>query len=221
MDEAHRLAAAGAAHGDAVVARRQGMGRGRQGRQWISGDGGLWLSVIGRPDGSQQLDTLSIRVGIAVAGALEAALPQIGTIRLKWPNDLILSGRKLGGVLTEARWSGGQCLWVVTGVGINVRNSIPAPLAGVAIALSELEPGVLAEHLLDPVAAAVAGALASGELDRADLEAWRDRDALAGRVIESPLAGTVEGIDSLGALLVRSAGGDLLRASTGLVAFTD
>ncbi|HRP08950.1 MAG TPA: biotin--[acetyl-CoA-carboxylase] ligase [Gemmatimonadales bacterium] len=221
MDEAHRLAAAGAAHGDAVTSRRQGAGRGRHGKQWSSGDGGLWVSVIGRPDPAQQLEPLSLRVGIAVAHTLESALPSIGTIGLKWPNDLLVYGRKVGGVLTEARWIGGQCRWVVTGVGINVRNAIPNRLYGIAIALSEVDPGMLPEHLLEPVVAAVAGALAGGELDREELHAWRDRDVLAGRRIETPVQGTVEGIDPMGGLLVRDPDGELHRASTGLVALTD
>lgn len=221
MDEAHRLAAAGAAHGDAVVARRQGSGRGRQGRRWSAGDGGLWLSVIGRPEATQPLDALSLRVGIAVARALEAALPGIGNVGLKWPNDLFINGRKLGGVLTEARWIGGQCRWVVTGVGINVRNTIPGELESTAVAVSELVPGALPEQLVDPIVAAVGAALAGGQLDRAELEAWRDRDVLVGRRIDTPMDGTVEGIDPLGGLLVRAPGGELLRAASGLVTFTD
>lgn len=221
MEEAHRLAESGAPSGDAVVARRQRAGRGQQGRSWSAEVGGLWLSVIGRPDATKSLDPLSLRVGLAVADALEIEVPGLSGIGLKWPNDLMLRGRKLGGVLSEARWQGDRCLWVVTGVGINLHNPIARGLHDTAVVLSEVVDAPLPEALAPAIATAVARALRGGELDAGELARWRQRDVLAGRSIVTPVEGLAEGITPQGALLVRTPSGKQTACSLGVVAFTD
>jgi len=221
MDLAHRMAAEGAPAGDAVVARKQGRGRGQKGRWWSAEPGGLWLSVIGRPQSSRGLDTLSLRIGIAVATVLEEIVPGVGRIGLKWPNDLMLGGRKLGGVLSEARWRAGECLWVVTGVGINVHNRIDDDIGHRAIQLGSVADCPPASELAQPVADAVAGSMRGGPLTQDELTRWLQRDVLLGHRVESPVAGTAMGINSRGSLQVRSDEGSIIECAVGVVVSED
>jgi BirA family biotin operon repressor/biotin-[acetyl-CoA-carboxylase] ligase len=221
MEVAHQLAEAGAATGDAVVARRQRSGRGQHGRTWSAEVGGLWLSVIGRPDPSEGLDPLSLRVGLAVAAALELEVIGLSGIGIKWPNDLMLRGRKLGGVLSEARWQSGRCLWVVTGVGINLHNPVARELHDIAIALNEVIDAPLPEALAPAIATAVSRAMHGGVLTEDEMAAWQGRDVLAGRSIATPAAGTADGITPHGALKVRTPTGEQLTCALGVVALTD
>ena len=100
MDALHELAQAGAPAGTAVVAEAQVAGRGSRGRGWSSPPGGLWLSVLARPR-TAGLELLSLRAGLAVAELLDR-LGVGARARLKWPNDLMLDGRKAGGILCDA-----------------------------------------------------------------------------------------------------------------------
>lgn len=120
----------GAAEGTAIVAGQQTAGRGQWGRQWQSNTGGLYLSLGLTPhtaaDRTPQL-TLSSAWGIA------SILRQAGVpVALKWPNDLVLYGGKLGGILTQTRIANGKIVQAVVGVGINWSNPVPEP--GISLA---------------------------------------------------------------------------------------
>ncbi len=210
QDMVHALAAAGAPTGTAVVARVQRGGRGRRGRAWASPAGGLWLSVLCRPPADGALEVLSLRVGLAVGAALEAACPGI-RVALKWPNDIMLADRKLGGILCEARWQGGAAGWVAVGLGLNVRNDVPEDLATSAIALASQVPGAAPELLRASLVEVIrrAGAL-SGALTPAELADWAARDWLLGRPLSAPVAGEAAGLSPDGALQVRAGGGTTL-----------
>lgn len=219
MDELHQHAQHGGEHGLAVVAREQVSARGRLGRQWSSGIGGLWFSVLMRHPGSLELDVLSLRVGLAVAHALEVVLPSLPPVMLKWPNDLWIGERKVGGILIEARWQNGVAEWVVIGVGVNLHNPVPPSLRGQAISLGEVAaapaPEILAPVLVDAVRDAMER---RGTLQPDELEWWGRRDALDGRTITIPIAGIAEGITSDGSLRVRDMLGHLTLVRTGEVA---
>lgn len=218
QEVAHLLAESGSVHGTAVAAREQLAGRGTRGRTWHSPLGGLWLSVLCRPQDAASAECFSLRVGLAVAGALEAALPDLPPLRLKWPNDLFLNGRKVGGILCEARWQGGSLAWIVAGIGINVRNPIPPEVAGTAIALAAVVPSATPEQLAAPVASRVAAdASAGGTLTDGELASFGRRDWLRGRAIREPVAGIAQGIDRDGALLVETSPGRLEPALGGTV----
>ncbi len=146
MDLIHELAERGAEAGSMVVATEQLQGRGSRGRAWHSPPGGLWLSALYRPPSTGGLELLSVRVGLAVARALDRLVPT--PVRLKWPNDLMLNGRKLGGILCEARWQGEALGWIAVGVGLNVRNPVPGELRETAVSLMELEPDIQLEAVL-------------------------------------------------------------------------
>lgn len=116
------LAGAGAVHGTALIARRQTGGRGRSGRSFESPPGGLYLSLLLRPDClPERTAALTAVSALAVRRAVGRACGRFPDI--KWPNDLLLDGRKICGILTEQSFTGGAAQ-VVIGVGINV-NTLP------------------------------------------------------------------------------------------------
>lgn len=218
MEAAHREAAAGAPHGTAVVARVQEEGRGTRGRSWASAPGGLWLSVIARPHHTEALEGLSLKVGVALAAALELHCPMLPSVGIKWPNDLVVDGRKLAGILCEARWLGTTCQWVIVGLGLNVRNELPAELAGQAARLCTWDPAADEEALAEPLAGVIAlAARDAGPLSPGELAAFARRDILAGTGIESPVRGIAEGITPAGALRVRTEAGPTREILAGVV----
>ena len=143
QDKAKRLAQKGFAEGTAIIAEIQTQGKGRLGRRWVSPKGGIWLSVILRPEVTPvetpkltMIGSLSVAKAIAELFRLE--------VKLKWPNDVLVrtfSGigfKKVCGVLTEAVSVIGRVNYVITGLGINVNNRIPPALQGAAISLKEV-----------------------------------------------------------------------------------
>lgn len=132
-DDARDLALAGAPHGSLVLAARQGAGRGRAGRTFASPPGGLYASVVLRPRAPpHHWSVIPLLVGAGIASALRArGFP----VEMKWPNDLQLCGRKLGGVLVESRL--GPNGFAVAGFGLNL---VEAP-RGVADATALAEHG--------------------------------------------------------------------------------
>ncbi|HUR67758.1 MAG TPA: biotin--[acetyl-CoA-carboxylase] ligase [Candidatus Thermoplasmatota archaeon] len=152
-DDARELAAAGAPHGALVLAGAQRAGRGRAGRSFLSPVGGLYASVVLRPRAPpHHWSVLPLVVGAAAAGALrERGFP----VELKWPNDLMIGGRKLGGVLVESRM--GAEAFAIAGLGLNVAQ---AP-RGVEHATA------LAEHGAPPEMRALAEAVRGALLARA------------------------------------------------------
>jgi BirA family biotin operon repressor/biotin-[acetyl-CoA-carboxylase] ligase len=205
MDVAHQLAAEGAEAGTAVMAGEQLEGRGSRGHSWHSPVGGLWLSMILRPPAAGGVEVMSIRAGLAVAEAIES----LGLrLQLKWPNDLMLDGRKVAGVLCEARWQGEALGWVAVGLGMNIRNRVPNELSAAATSLASLRPEITVEDVVPPVVSALRRLdLEAGRLSASELERFALRDWLQGREIRGPVAGTVAGLREDGALLVRSPGG--------------
>jgi len=178
------------------------------------------MSVICRPRHPASGECFSVRVGLAVAAAIESVDAEAAGIMLKWPNDLYRRGRKVGGILCEARWQGSELAWIVAGIGVNVRNPIPPEVAATAIALSELAPQLTPESLADAVAARVAEhAGAGGPLTPAEVAEFDRRDFLRGRSVAEPVRGLVHGIDRSGALAVREASGQIRLALAGTVVY--
>jgi BirA family biotin operon repressor/biotin-[acetyl-CoA-carboxylase] ligase len=196
QDVAHRLAADGARSGTLVVADQQTRGRGRSGSRWHSASGtGLWLTLIERPADSTGVNVLSIRVGIRAARALDrfAAEP----IRLKWPNDLYVGGRKLAGILVEARWRDVHLEWIAIGIGINIAPPADMPDA------AGLDPGTRrSEVLAEMIPGLRLAASSSGELTPRELMEFDTRDMARGRQCSQPAQGIVRGITASGELLV-------------------
>jgi BirA family biotin operon repressor/biotin-[acetyl-CoA-carboxylase] ligase len=215
MDAAHELAAAGTPAGTLVLAERQTAGRGRTGKQWSSPAGtGLWLTLVERPRDRTAIEVLSLRVGLEVARALDALAA--GRVELKWPNDLLVAGRKLAGVLVEARWRDQRPDWVAIGVGLNV-----TPPPGVATATGLRADVGRLRALAAVVPALRRAAAARGALVPQEMAAWSARDLGLGRPCSAPVAGVVAGIAPDGALLVRGEDGALHAARGGSLVFAD
>ena len=187
---ARELAAAGVPHGTVVTAAEQSAGRGRQGRTWSAAAGrALLCSVVVRDPPT----LLPLATGVAVAEV-------VGTgALLKWPNDVLLDGRKVAGILVEGR---PQESWAVVGIGVNVAvriDEFPPELRSSAGTLG-LEPSAI-----EPTLAAVLARL--GDWLMADatavVAAVRERDALLGRPVRwAGGRGAGAGIDADGRLLV-------------------
>ena len=204
-DHCRALAAAGAPHGTLVTAGEQTAGRGRQGRGWAAPPGqALLLSLLLRTYDA----LLPLRAGLAVADlAGDDAL-------VKWPNDVLAGGRKLAGVLVEARPQSG---WAVLGIGVNVAvdlTALPADAPAVAATLGR-EPAAL-EDTLEELLGHLERRLAEPAADC--LSALRARDALLGQPVSwDGGEGTGAGIDDAGALLVRLPDGRLRTLEAGAV----
>ncbi len=211
MDVAHDAAAAGAPAGTLVVAERQRSGRGRGGRMWRSEpESGVWLTLIERPWDGVPVELMSIRAGLALAPALDRFAPS--PIGLKWPNDLYVGGRKLGGILIEARWRDGKPEWVAIGVGVNLSPPEDLSEAG------GLGSGVTAPDVLAATVPALRrAATLRGPLSAAELDAFARRDVAAGKRCVEPAPGTVRGINETGELLIESAEGTAAHRSGSLV----
>ena len=195
---ARALAAAGAPHGTLVTADSQTAGRGRQGRTWSAPAGqALLLSLVLR----DPPPLLPLRAGLAVADVAG------DTARVKWPNDVLLDGSKLAGVLVEARPQDG---WAVLGIGLNAAvdlAALPAEVRDRAATLHRPPDAVLADLL-----PALERRLA--ESDGATLRALRERDARVGRPIRwDGGEGRGAGIADDGALLVATAAGEIRLAA--------
>ncbi len=131
------LAAAGEPHGALVLAEEQTAGRGRLGRSWYSEKAsGIYLSLILRPQlAVQQAPLLTLVAGLA---ARDAVVEATGLeVDIRWPNDLLVNGKKFCGILTEMQAEGDRVRFVVVGIGVNVNHTrIPAELEGIATSLN-------------------------------------------------------------------------------------
>lgn len=222
-DRALALAREGAPHGSTVVADVQTAGRGRTGARWLSVPGGsVLLSVIlrTRPD---EATNLTLLMGLACAEALERCSPGL-QVGLKWPNDLILEGGKLGGVLCEAVSSATGGSGIVVGVGVNLEapppNAVAAsdfPPVGLAAGFAgPPEPGTLAGGLVQAIL--TAGVWAGQPIPEPLLASYAMRDVLRGRRVATAAGvGTAAGIDPSGALLLRREDGTEARVQAGSV----
>jgi BirA family biotin operon repressor/biotin-[acetyl-CoA-carboxylase] ligase len=217
--------------GTVVISDEQTAGKGRSGRSWFSPPGrGIWASVLVRTDmPPDRLAPLSIAGAVSVAEALhELTGPEI---RMKWPNDLLVDGRKLGGLLVEAvRSSHGNVLTAVVGIGLNVnlaRDELPVELAGTATSLRiELGREVSRLQTLRAVLQALEGCFDTFlRLGMAPfVDSWRNVSTLLGRsvVIEMPgrsVDGTVVDMAPSGALIVELASGETQEIWQGDVRF--
>lgn len=199
MDEAHALAAGGAEAGTLVLAELQTAGRGRNGKRWASAPrAGIWATLIERPRDASGIEVLSLRVGLGLARVLTRWTPS--TVQLKWPNDLLVDGRKLAGVLIEARWRDQRPDWVAIGIGINLQRPRDQPDA------TALERADASEVLSEIIPILRHAAAATGPLTPAELAEFGARDFTRDRALLAPAPGLARGITADGALLIESNG---------------
>lgn len=209
--EAKRLAATGAEEGTLVWALEQTAGRGRRGRRWESPRGNLYLSLVLRPDAPPaEAAQLGMVAAVALGDALGTLMPPLAEVWFKWPNDVLVNGRKAGGILIESAAGGPARLdWLVLGVGVNV-ESHPAATEFPSTSLR-------AEGGADVAVAAVLEAFTRSFLKWTNIwveegfapvrhawlaRAWRRGEAIEVRLDGRKLEGVFADLDAAGALLL-------------------
>jgi BirA family transcriptional regulator, biotin operon repressor / biotin---[acetyl-CoA-carboxylase] ligase len=213
-DVVRERAAAGDAEGLAVLALRQTGGRGSRGRDWTSPAGNLYLSLLLRPDEpARTAAEWSLLAGVALAETLAPLVPPRHRVIVKWPNDVLLDGVKVAGILLDSAADGdGRLTWLAIGIGVNlaVAPAVPGrPTACLADVTAPPEPETFAWHLLGAVdrwrRARAAGGFAPVR------DAWLTHAAPLGtsatlRLGERQLSGRFAGLGEDGALLLESEG---------------
>jgi BirA family transcriptional regulator, biotin operon repressor / biotin---[acetyl-CoA-carboxylase] ligase len=195
-ERARHLSHSGAPHGALVTAGEQTAGRGRQGRTWTAPPGrALLLSLVLRVEAPA---LIPLQAGVAVAETVGDAA------RIKWPNDVLVEGRKVAGILAEGRPQEG---WAVLGIGVNVAlrpGDFPPELRETAGTLNRAPEDL--DRTLHRLLAALERWLEADQ--EAVIAAWRERDALEGQPVEwSEGSGKAVGIDDAGRLLVGTSSG--------------
>lgn len=219
------LAYKGAPEGTAVLADRQTGGKGRLSRSWFSPPGkNIYTTVILRPDIDPALSPqVTIIAGVAVAELLDRYCP--GRVSLKWPNDVLIGGRKVCGILTESRSSAVQVDYIVVGIGININmqeSDLDEGLREIAISL-RMETG--REFIREEVAARLYKSLEKWYFIYRDSgfapvrEKWLESSGMTGKEISyssqgAVVKGRVTGMDYDGALLC-SVNGETKRLTAG------
>lgn len=210
--ELKRLAAKGAPLGTSVLALRQKSGYGQRGRSWASASGdGMYLSVL--LPLQTPLTLLPLAVGLATRDAIGAYTDEVG---IKWVNDLVARGHKLGGVLVEA--VRGQA---IAGIGLNLRSPAVANSIGLDALCTTLPTSeVLARAVLVALDARLAAWAADGSAGL--LTDWRAACVVLGREVTiEGLTGIAEGVGARGELRVRDAEGKLHKVVSGTLRMAD
>ncbi|MBI2917847.1 MAG: biotin--[acetyl-CoA-carboxylase] ligase [Chloroflexi bacterium] len=225
QEVASRMARAGAPEGTVVVAEEQTAARGRLGRHYFTPRGGIWFSAVLRPPLiPQEVPLISLLAGIAVAEAVaeETGLP----VQLKWPNDVLIRGRKAVGILTELAAEAEAVAFILCGIGINVNQraaDFPEPLRATATSLREelgreVPRASLFRCVLEKLDRYYQSFLQQGPAPV--LEVWRRLPNILGERVrvatgKESLEGVALGLDRDGALLLQLADGSLNRVLAG------
>lgn len=220
--EAERLASLDAPEGTLVLAECQDAGRGRLGRTFHSpAGGGLYLSLLLRPNEPHEtLHRYVFTAAAAVATAVEGLLTPGTPIEIKWPNDVLVAGRKASGINLPVQLRSDRRVTAVLGIGVNVNtpeSAFPPELRSIATSLyiargAPVDRIAFAEELLCHLERGI-DTLRAGGFERV-LDCWRkyfrmarSRVRIGGPGISREIEGTVEGIDDAGALLLRTRAG--------------
>lgn len=195
-----------------VIALEQTLGRGRRGREWKSGRGlGVWATVVA---GSETADLGSLPLRSAVALAEVLARSELA-VRVKWPNDLLIEGRKLGGLLIETLLRDGSRAWAMVGFGINLEHrdeELPTPTAVSLRSLGAAEEVCRLESIAPRLAGAVWKEIVSPRADWLEsYQAWsvhRPGDRIDCDLEGERVHGELIGFDGSGALRLRTPQGE-------------
>ncbi len=210
-EEAKRLARNGGSNGAVIWAKRQTEGKGRMGRAWVSSEGNLFVSVLLQPEKPlPELCQLSFVAAVAAIEALEALLSDPTHLKCKWPNDILLGDRKLGGILLESFRDGNEKSWVVVGLGINVdsfppRTEFPATClkdAGVELVSAKIILSRFIHHFIERYNEWNIKGFAPVR-KRWTQSAWGMEQRLCARLPEGNIEGIAQGIDADGSLLLK------------------
>jgi BirA family biotin operon repressor/biotin-[acetyl-CoA-carboxylase] ligase len=220
QDLARELARAGASEGTVVLAGRQTAGRGRLGRSFVSPRGGLYFTVVLRP-ALEHLRPLPIVAALAVARGLE----RVAGLRtaLKWPNDVLVGGRKVCGILVESELTGQAVNYVLLGIGMNVSadmSAYPEIAAIASSAAAEAGRSVSREALAAAVLNELEELYLAVQAGQRVQDEWRTRLETLGRQVRVTCgqiteAGLAEDVDSDGSLILRRPDGSRVTIAAG------
>jgi BirA family biotin operon repressor/biotin-[acetyl-CoA-carboxylase] ligase len=219
-----RIAEGGEREGTIVIAMEQTYGKGRLGREWLSPKGGLWFSLLLRPKlPPTELHKLTLLFGLAVAKSFE----RLGLDpRLRWPNDVLIGGRKVCGILMEVSAEPERINYVLVGIGVNVNFSIlllggdlSARSATLMDALGrKVDRALLLASILGESERLYGEALSGGF--EAIIREWKEKSCTIGSRVTAtysgkPIRGVAEDLDQNGFLAVKLADGSLISVSSG------
>ncbi|MBN1176048.1 MAG: biotin--[acetyl-CoA-carboxylase] ligase [Dehalococcoidales bacterium] len=220
MDAARHEARRGIPEGTVIIAGEQTEGRGRQQRAWVSPSGNIAMSIVLYPDVGS-LPYLVMMASLAVTHSIEE-ITGLHT-QIKWPNDILVDGKKVSGILIENQVKRGRVVYALVGIGINV-DLKAADIAGIPTAVTSLKAELdrrimrtsLIKNLLTELERLYLLLPAGGSIFRA----WRDRLWTLGKEVavisgEDVLDGVAESVDEDGALMLRCADGTLMKCVAG------
>jgi BirA family biotin operon repressor/biotin-[acetyl-CoA-carboxylase] ligase len=225
-DEAFRLGSAGAPEGTALIANSQSAGKGRMQRVWYSPAGSnIYTSIILRPQiEPARAPQISILAGVAVADILESYCPD--RIKLKWPNDVLINGKKVCGILSQMKTIVSEVDFIILGIGINVNisyNEFPKEICNIATSLAietgrEISRQELIIRLYENLAKWYKQLLGDG-FGRIK-EKWLSISPMIGQTVqvmfqEEAVSGKAIGLDEDGSLILLAAGNKKLKVSAG------
>jgi biotin-[acetyl-CoA-carboxylase] ligase BirA-like protein len=227
-DVAKQLASSGVKEGTIVLAESQSKGKGRLGRKWLSPEGGLWFSVVLRPRIEPRH---ALKLTLLGSVAMVKTLNKLYGIdaEIKWPNDVLINGRKVCGILTETSIRGKSLNFAVLGFGVNANFDLevfPGHLRDPAVTLkAQLGKAISREILLCKLLESVetcCDLFKSGKFE-AILDDWRKLSGFLGsyvRILDGQRAieGTALDLDTDGALIVRLKDGNIHKVISGDVA---
>jgi len=225
-DEAFRLGLAGAPEGTALIANSQSAGKGRMQRVWHSPAGSnIYTSIILRPQiEPARAPQISILAGVAVADVLESYCPD--RIKLKWPNDVLIDGKKVCGVLSQIKTAVSEVDFIVLGMGINVNisyNQFPEEIRNLATSLAietgrEISRQELIISLYENITKWYKQLIQNGF--GPIKEKWRSLTPMIGKPVqvmfgEEAVSGKAIGLDDDGSLILLAAGNKEIKVSAG------
>ncbi len=220
MDEIRALAHSHE-EGVVVVVGQQKSGRGRHGRQWLSPLGGLYFSVLLKPDwASKDISKLTLMAAVAVCQAVEEVTGL--HVWIKWPNDIFVGSEKIAGILTESAVIGQSVEYVIVGIGVNINTrcaDLPEGAASVqSITGQEYDSDVFLDHILDHFGYLYEKDMVKGF--EATLSTWRRLCGIFGqRVAVDQANGQVQGVAvdvaDDGGLLIRTDDGRMVKVVSG------
>jgi len=208
-DTAYKLAEDGAKEGTVVIAEKQKKGKGRQGRTWISPKGGIYLSCIIRPD-IEPREVAKITLVSALAVCISIRKAANVPAMIKWPNDIIIDGKKVCGILTEMKAEQDKVDFLIVGIGINVDNPASLLPKGATTLLEESDNSIskveLAKGILENLEHYIG--IFKKEGFKVIRDEWRDLSETIGRHVkvqchEGKIEGQALDVDADGALVIR------------------
>jgi BirA family biotin operon repressor/biotin-[acetyl-CoA-carboxylase] ligase len=220
MDIARQEAKKGAAAGTVVIAGEQTGGRGRLKRSWLTPQGNIALSIILYPD-IKNLPYLIMMASLAVCYSIESVTGV--KAQIKWPNDILIDGKKVCGILIENEVRGNKVAYSIVGIGINVALKVNnyAEIASTATSLkNESGKGDLRVKIIRALLQEFDKLYVKLPDSKVIYEAWRDRLVTLGKQVKAVsgnqvIEGIAETVDEVGTLLIREAEGTLRRVVAG------